>query len=152
MRHPDIWNRFVASPQFMEQKCREFDQAYPWNTNNANTAGQLGRPTRAAGQPELGLRDFYVYWIDVHLATTEASGSTWFAAPRQKYVASSYGQDDAGKKCLASEMSPTGAIFNMRLSRAGVSHAVRGANQIWTASNCDELWRAGTGYGAAGPF
>lgn len=102
MRHADIWPKFVDSSQYMERACRQFDQSYTWGSSN----GEIDRPNRANGQPEAGLRDLYVYWIDNVLNDIEARADVWYQATVSSYKAS-YGSDNDGVAWLKNVLNST---------------------------------------------
>lgn len=149
MRHTDIWPKFQASSQWMEQACREFDQSYNWGSRQ----GEVQRPTRPVTnppQPEPGLRDLYVYWVDRMLSDIEARARAWYDATVPAYTAS-YGSDNDGRTWLANVLNDQGQISptTLRFPRSGARHGTTG---LWAQSNFDNLWLTGPGYGAAGPF
>lgn len=151
MGRADIWPKFQASSQFMEQACREFDQSYAWGSFQGGA--ELGRPARPGTnppQPEPGLRDLYAYWIDRVLADIEARARAWYDATVPAYT-QSYGSDNDGRKWLANVLNTQGQISptGLRFPRAGARHGTTG---LWAQSNYENLWLTGPGYGAAGPF
>ncbi|KAF7870544.1 hypothetical protein EAF04_004288 [Stromatinia cepivora] len=146
MRHADIWPKFVDSSQYMERACRQFDQSYTWGSSN----GEIDRPNRANGQPEAGLRDLYVYWIDNVLNDIEARADVWYQATVSSYTAS-YGSDNDGVAWLKNVLNPQGEISSTSL-RFLHSLNGHGPGPFWTQSKYDDLWLTGQGFGPAGPF
>lgn len=146
MRHPDIWPKFVSSSQYVEQACRQFDTSYTWGSR----AGELGRPTRAAGRPNAGLRDLYVFWIDYVLGDIEARAASWYQATVPAYTAS-YGADNDGVSWLKNVLNAQGEISaaNLCFLRSLNGH---GNGVTWLQSRYDGVWLTGMGFGPAGPF
>lgn len=155
MRNTIIWDKFKTSSQHMENVLNDFDVNFNWNGQNPENTGQLGRPTRAAGEPVAGLRDLYCYWIDKHLTDIERKAAAWLVTAEANYRASSYATDNDGIAWLKNVMTPGGLISaqNMRfLHSTQAQHTFNPGNPNpteWLLSNFDGLW---SNLGAAGPF
>ncbi|KAH7322711.1 glycosyl hydrolases family 18-domain-containing protein [Stachybotrys elegans] len=149
MSHPDIWPKFTATSQHMENVWKQFDDEYDWG--GPDSAGEPGLPTRTTGQPRAGLRDLYCYWIESELRNIEARADTWVDTATRNYR-KDFGGRPIGDRWLANVLNPSGYISATKLKfpKARTSHKNPnpGSPDIWLASNYQGLWA----HGAAGPF
>ena len=158
MNEPDIWTMFVETSQHMESVLHQFDKSYPWGGSKDINKGELKKPDRGKGQPASGLRDLYCYWIEMTLGGIEARGSAWVQAARDAYLAKFPGTP-ATQVWTRDILAPGRYISREKMafpsSRAGsASHGMPNENdpRIWVQSWYENLWKGGTGFGAAGPF
>lgn len=152
MRNSDIWSIFKTASQGMETAMHEFDASYDWGSEK----GEPELPDRSNGQPEAGLRDLYCYWIDMELGNIETQVHIWQTQAQTNFEAefkSSGGNDATTWLKYFSSGRPIGKD-ELRFSRASNGHKKPDPKNpdIWTESNYANLWKTGTGYGAAGPF
>ncbi|KAL2752063.1 glycoside hydrolase family 18 protein [Sodiomyces alcalophilus JCM 7366] len=153
MRRDEIWPKFTATSQHMENVLDEFDSSYPWSGTGHGNNGQPGIPNRASGQPRAGLRDLYCFWIEAVLANIEARASGWLTATTANYR-SAYAGEPQGKKWLDNVLHPGGyiAASKLKFPKAGFTHNNPNPSQpdIWLQSNYKGLWDSSNG--PAGPF
>ncbi|KAH7124946.1 hypothetical protein B0J13DRAFT_646964 [Dactylonectria estremocensis] len=139
MRRTEIWPKFVATSQYIENLLDDFDMEYPWSETNAMNVGQLERPDRDPNkkQPTAGLRDLYCFWIDYVLAKIEEKAASWLTAAKANFEAE-YGSDSDGKKWLDSVLKTGGYISASNLKFPQVSGAHHRPNpsspSIWAQS------------------
>lgn len=157
MRDVAIWNKFRDSSQKIEEVLRTFDTTYPWGGNNPLNQGEPKRPSRGSNQPQAGLRDLYCFWIDGHLSTMEGLMGRWHSAAVTAYKGKFQGtttSDNWVKKKLekGGDLHSDQLQFPASLNKhKGKSQTQAGAD-IWSQSNYKDLWKTGSGFGAAGPF
>jgi hypothetical protein len=142
MQHPTILDIFQTTSKFIEDSCLDFDQHYTWT----GVAGELGRPNRAPGQPQPGLRDLWCYFIDQYLHTIEANAATWSMTVQQTLARDANFAGTEGQNFLNTFFTLP-IVTNMNFAHTGTGVVVNNVVQ-------DSLYGAwdSNAHGPAGPF
>jgi hypothetical protein len=143
MQHPTVLGIFQLTSQLIESSCLDFDQHYTWNRG----AGELGRPNRAPGQPQPGLRDLWCYFIDQYLRTIEANARLWPQSVQQTLMADSNFAGTEGQKFL-NNFFTLPIVRNMHFAHTGTGAVVNGVVQ----DSLYGAWDSSAPNGPAGPF
>ncbi|KUL81274.1 hypothetical protein ZTR_09647, partial [Talaromyces verruculosus] len=152
---PYIKSAWWVTSNSIELVCDAFDNKF-WGSAYAAAAPgtPLTGPAQPAGVTSWGLRTAWCFWIDNHLAKSEANVGPWLTTGKTKLQQFTTGSNQLASRFISTYMSPNGlaSAASMRFPRAanfGTTPLPGTAGSAITTTSRYGMW-GNNGLGALG--